>query len=432
MIRKVSLFIVFILCSQFIVQAQKELSLSKAIEVGLENNYQLKIYRKSEKVSELNNTWGNAGAYPSLEFNLGYRNTKDYNEEKDFMRNSLIPSLDVNWTLFDGFAVQIRKDKFDDLAQLSKGNTIIAVENKIELIILSYYKVLLEKERMEVAQKVMILSSDRYEKVKVGKELGSSVTYDVLQAQNAWLQDRSSFLIQEVNFNNSVRDLNFLLGVKESETYTFADEFLPVSEEFQMAALLDKMLSGNNTLKNRYIQEMLLKRDVDMARSNYYPRVSLGAGVQENSTRLKLDGLPASTADSHNFYANVSLNFMIFNGNSNRRAMQIAKIQEEIGKVETEDVKHSLTNLLAQQFELYEVRKELYQLAEENLAAAELNLSISKDKYESGSINSFNYRDIQITYQNVALSRVNAIFNLIQSRTALVRMTGGILSEQTK
>ena len=35
----------------------------------------------------------------------------------------------------------------------------------------------------------------------------------------------SSFLIQEVNFNNSVRDLNFLLGVKESETYTFADEF---------------------------------------------------------------------------------------------------------------------------------------------------------------------------------------------------------------
>ncbi|MFA9370711.1 MAG: TolC family protein [Labilibaculum antarcticum] len=426
MIRKVSLFIVFILCCQF-GQAQEELSLSKAIEVGLENNYQLKIFRKSEEVSDLNNSWGNAGRYPSVAFNLASRNIIDYNETQDFRRNSLIPSLDVNWTLFDGFAVQIRKDKFDDLAQLSKGNTVIAVENKIELIILSYYKVLLEKERMEVNQKIMQLSSDRYEKVKVGKELGSSVTFDVLQAQNAWLQDRSSFLIQKVNFNNAVRDLNFLLGVKESETYTFADEFLPVSEEFQMGILMDKMLSDNNTLKNRYIQEMLLKRDVDMARSNFYPQVSLGAGVQENSTRLKLDGLPSSTTDSHNFYANVSLSFLIFNGNSNRRAMQIAKIQEEIGQVETEDVKHTLTNILAQQFELYEVRRELYDLAEENLAAAELNLTISKDKFESGSINSFNYRDIQITYQNVALARVNAIFNLIQSRTALVRITGGIL-----
>lgn len=429
MIKKASLFIAFLFCFQSLLQAQEDLSLSKAIEVGLENNYQLKIVRKSEKISELNNTWGNAGRYPSVDFNFASRNVKDYNENVDYTSNNLIPSLDVNWTLFDGFAVQIRKDKFDDLAQLSKGNTIIAIENKIELIILAYYKVLLEKERTLVSKKIMDLSSDRYEKIKVGKEIGSSVTYDVLQAQNAWLQDRSSHLIQEVNFNNAVRDLNFLLGVKESETYQFADQFSPVDEEFVMGDLMDKMLSGNNTLKNRYIQEMLLKRDVDMARSNFYPRVSLGAGVQGTRFRVKYDGLSSSSTDSHNFYANVSLNFMIFNGNSNRRAVQIAKVQEEIGKIETEDLKHTLTNLLAQQFELYEVRRELYQLAEENLSAADLNLSISKDKYESGSINSFNYRDIQITYQNVALARLNAIFNLIQSRTALVRITGGILTK---
>ena len=120
---------------------------------------------------------------------------------------------------------------------------------------------------------------------------------------------------------------------------------------------------------------------------------------------------------------------MIFNGNTNRRALQIAKIEEEIGDIATEDVKHTLSNLLAQQFELYQVRMELFKLAQENLDAADLNLSISKDKYESGSINSFNYRDIQIIYQNAALSRLNAIFNLIQSRTALVRITGGILNE---
>ncbi|WP_372753107.1 TolC family protein [Labilibaculum sp.] len=429
MIKKVSLLIIFILSGQLFVHAQEKLSLSKAIEIGLENNYQLKIVRKSEEVSELNSSWGNAGRYPSIEFNLSNQNTKDYNEDADYSLRYIIPSLDVSWTLFDGFAVQIRKDKYDDLAQLSKGNTVIAIENKIELIILAYYKVLLEKERLQVAEKIMSLSSDRYEKVKVGKELGSSVTFDVLQAQNAWLQDRSSFLIEKVDFNNSVRDLNFLLGVKESNTYAFADEFIPVDEKFQMDELLDKMLSENNTLKNRYIQEVLLKRDVDLARSNYYPQISLGAGVQHYSTRLKYDGLSATNSNSHDFYANVSLSFMIFNGNSNRRAMQIAKIQEEIGKVETEDMKHSLTNLLAQQFELYEVRRELYLLAQENLVAAELNLKISKDKYESGSINSFNYRDIQITYQNVALARVNAIFNLIESRTALVRMTGGILTE---
>lgn len=429
MIRKVSLLIVLLVCSQFMVQAQEELNLSKAIQIGLENNYELKIVRKSEDISALNNTWGNVGRYPSIQFNLASGNVIDKNENMDFTRNSLIPSLDVKWTLFDGFAVKIRKDKFDDLYELSKGNTVVAIENKIELIILAYYKVLLEKERLQVSRKIMDLSSDRYNKVKLGKELGSSVTYDVLQAQNAWLEDRSSFLLQEVTFNNSVRDLNFLLGVKESKTYRFTDEFSPVSEEYQLGELLDKMFANNNNLKNRCIQEMLLKRDVELARSNFYPQLSLATGIQGNRTRMKYDGASASTEDSHNFYANVSLNYMIFNGNTNRRALQIAKIEEEIGKIETEDLKHTLTNLLAQQYELHQVRKELFQLAEENLQAAELNLSISKDKFESGSINSFNYRDVQISYQNVALARLNSIFNLIQSRTALVRITGGILSE---
>lgn len=428
MIKKISLFLIAnLICLGLF--AQEELSLSKAIQIGLENNYELKIIRKSEQISELNNSWGNVGRYPRIQFNLDGRGVKDYNETNDFNRLSLTPSLDLSWTLFEGFAVQIRKNKFDDLEQLSKGNTIIAIENRIELIILAYYKILLEQERLKVSEKIMSLSSDRYEKTKIGKELGSTVTYDVLQAKNAWLEDRSSHLLQEVNYNNAVRDLNFLLGVKESKTYTFTDEFLPVSDEYELASLLDKMLSNNSNLKNRYIQEMILRRDVELARSNYYPSLSLGAGVQANRVRNKLDGMSAENMNSHNLYANVSLSFMIFNGNTNKRAMQIARIQENIGRIETEDLKHSLTNTLAQNFEMYQVRREVYLLAEENLEAAELNLSISKDNFDSGSINSFNYRDVQIGYQNVALARLNAIFNLIQSRTSLVRLTGGILNE---
>jgi len=92
-------------------------------------------------------------------------------------------------------------------------------------------------------------------------------------------------------------------------------------------------------------------------------------------------------------------------------------------------LKHSLTNTLAQNFELYELRKELLDLAEENKLATEINMQLSKEKYEAGSINSFNYRDVQISYQNASLARLSAIFNLIQSKTSLVRMTGGILSE---
>ena len=66
-------------------------------------------------------------------------------------------------------------------------------------------------------------------------------------------------------------------------------------------------------------------------------------------------------------------------------------------------------------------------MANENLEAAELNLSISEEKYRSGVINSFNYRDIQLIYLSVSYQRLQAVYNLIGSRTALTRITGGFL-----
>ena len=66
---------------------------------------------------------------------------------------------------------------------------------------------------------------------------------------------------------------------------------------------------------------------------------------------------------------------------------------------------------------------------EENLEAAQLNLGISGDRFRAGTINSFNYRDVQLIYLNAALGRLRAIFNLIDTDTALARITGGIVTE---
>ena len=76
---------------------------------------------------------------------------------------------------------------------------------------------------------------------------------------------------------------------------------------------------------------------------------------------------------------------------------------------------------------IFDVRMELLNVANENMAAAELNLSISEEKYRSGVINSFNYRDVQLIYLNAALRRLQSIYDLIDSKTRLTRITGGFL-----
>ena len=93
-------------------------------------------------------------------------------------------------------------------------------------------------------------------------------------------------------------------------------------------------------------------------------------------------------------------------------------------------MKHRLSNELAKLLDLYNVRKDLFNVAEENLETARLNMQISEDKFRAGTINSFNYRDVQLIYLNASLGRLQAIYNLIDADTALARITGGIVSEE--
>ena len=106
-----------------------------------------------------------------------------------------------------------------------------------------------------------------------------------------------------------------------------------------------------------------------------YPRLSLNAGYDFLNSNRKIAGLPKTTADSYDYYGNLTLSLNLFDGLNTRRSLEIAKIQSEISKIETEEMTHTLTNVLTQLMELYNIQKDLLEVAEENLAATKLNLT---------------------------------------------------------
>ena len=409
--------------------SQETLSLSQAIERGLKNNFSVLSIKKDEKVAQINNTWGNAGAFPSLDFSVSYRESSDDNNIEDFDQSSLNAGVEINWVLFNGFSIKIAKHKLNEFDNLSKGNTVLIVENTIQSIVLAYYSALLEKEKMGVSLQLMRLSEDRYEKMKMQKELGNSVTYDVLQAQNAYLEDKSNYLLQKANYNNTIRELNFLMGEKSENKYTLITDFAPEVVLYDLKILLDKMLSENNTLKNKYISIKINELDIALAKSAYLPKLSIGSGVSYRDSESDYYVRGKQLSKGNNAYASLNLTYKIYNGGSKKRAVQIARIEKEIAEIDMEEINRQLENQLARLLEIYDVSKQLFLLAEENMKAAELNLKISEEKFKTGSINSFNYRDVQVIYQNAAIGRLNAIFNLVDTNTSLIKLTGGLIKE---
>jgi len=137
--------------------AQQPLSLETAIFKGLENNFQVRIFEEYYKSAELANAWGTVGRYPSISIGVSSINrfddspsTQNADERSSLYTNRLSPFVNVNWVLFNGFSVKMNKDKLDLLERYSSGNSALVVENTIQSIILGYYLVLLEHERLKV------------------------------------------------------------------------------------------------------------------------------------------------------------------------------------------------------------------------------------------------------------------------------------------
>jgi len=423
---------------------QEGLSLSQAIEVGLQNNFSIQIEKQRQVQSANLNTWGQAGMFPNIALNatqslnkLNLDNPAGFLRSGSIKSNSINPSVQANWILFEGMRIRMTKERLALLQGQSDGNAQIIIENTVQAIILAYYTVTLEKNRTTVFQNSLDLSKDRYNYVKLKGDLGSAVTFDILRDKNAYLTDSSIFLTQLLNQKNAVRNLNLLLGRPVDNEYTFADSLAVGLQDFDLDELNAAMTAANSNLKNQFINQEILRRDIRISESAIFPRLNLNLTgsnnwqTQDLSQAIFANGASGDSgikSTTGNLTANLTLSFTLFNGGQIKNQIKNARIQERIGQLQIRDMELTLSNSLISTYDQYNLRKNLLGIAAENLQTSELNLSLGEQRYRNGSINSFNYRDLQITYLQTALSYYQSIYNLIESKTELLRLTGGILS----
>lgn len=427
-----------------VVQAQDQLSLSQAIEQGLANNFSIQIEQNKKEQAANLNTWGQAGMFPNISISaspsLAYQDTETDNPFRFGGSNTssdVTPTIQANWILFDGLNVRMTKGKLALLEEQSGGNAQIIVENTVQAIILAYYTVLLEERRTEVFANTLNLSRDRYDYIKLKGDLGSAVTFDILRDKNAYLTDSSNYLTQVLNHKNAIRNLNLLLAQPVDKNYQFTDSLSVQETSFSLDELAAAMKSTNSNLRNQYVNLEILQKDIGIARSAMYPRLSFNISGSNGWNHLELGtpiGSPPNEVSGINtttlsLSANLTLSFTLYNGGKIKNQIKNARIQEQIGQLQIKDLELTLDNSLISTYDRYNLRQNLNSIAAVNLETADLNLDMGEERYRNGSINSFNYRDLQITYLQTALVYYQSIYNLIESKTELLRLSGGILSE---
>jgi len=423
--------------------AQEDLSLVDAIKIGLENNFQIKIAEQNIDIAKRNNNWQSAGRTPTVDLSAQWNNS--YNFQKNpasffadltTLSSGISPSANANWVFFDGYRTQNTKKQLEQLEAQSEQNKAVTIENSIRQIMLAYYQALIQKEQINVLEEVINLSRDRINEQTIRKEFGQAGAFDVLQSQDAYLNDSTTYLIQINTFENAIRNLNLAMGVDDFEkNYTLTDELIYEAPDYEFTSLEEMLFSKNRNLQNLLINRELANINSSLQESARYPRLSVGAGLAYNPSLTDGSGTLASGAPleidaaiAQNLNANINLTatYNLYNGGQTNRNIENAKVQEMIAQLSIEDQKRRLSGQLAVTLANYNNQKNLLQLTENLVENAKRNLEISEERFKAAQISSFDYRTIQLSYINASQARLNAYFNLKITEVDIMQLVGGL------
>mgnify|MGYP001373397034 FL=1 len=422
--------------------AQTELSLMDAIKIGMQENYDIQLSSKNKRISEINNNWANAGALPTI--NLSAKKEEGLSDQTNnptsFMpyelrSTSINGNTNVSWTLFNGFAIRANKAKLRNLEEISSNNATLTIENTIQGIILQYYNCVLQKERLELLQKVVRLANNRLEYQQTKYDIGVSSKIDLLQIENAMLTDSSNLIIQELNYNNAIKNLNLTLGKEIETTWNFTDEIDTEIQLFSYENLKASTLADNTNIKNQYYNIQLAKQDIRLSKAVFYPMISVNSGAAYNESTYDIGELSNSmdnTGESLNYFANFSVNLRLFDGGKLYSTLRKVKVQKEINDLQYEKVKREVLHQLSLINNKYNSRISAFSLNQKAFKIAETNYALATDKQNRGVINSFMLRDIEISYITSGINAQQSAYNLMESKIALLKITGGIIQSFNK
>lgn len=422
-----------------IIFGQDKLNLIDAIKIGIWKNYEVKISEQQKKISVINNNWANAGALPSINISAKReevlsdqsKNPASFIQEK-LRSTNYNSNANVSWTLFNGFAIRANKAKLKKLEEISSNNAILAIENTIQGIILQYYNCVLQKEKLDLLQKVVTLAKERLKYEQTKYEIGVSSKIDLLQIKNAMLTDSANIILQKLNYFNAIKNLNLTLGTELEKKWTFIDSIDTEIKLFSYDDLKTSTLANNTNVKNQYYNIQLSKEDIKLAKSPFYPIISINSGASFNESTYDIGNLSntiSNTGENINYFANFSINFRLFDGGKLYNTLRKIKKEKVIHELQYEKIQREVIYQLLLTNDKYNSLISTYQLKQEAFNIAKTNFILANEKQNRGTINSFMFRDIEIAYLSSGISAQEAAYNLMEGKIALLKITGGIIQE---
>ena len=417
-------------------EAPAPLTLRKCLEIGLEQNYDVRIVRNEERISDNDAAAGNAGMLPEIGLSAGYSGTLDNDRtttprdgdavsESGVYDQTASVGLAVNWTLFDGFRIRTNYKRLKEMQQMGALKTRITIEDFMASLTAEYYNYIQQTLRLQNFRYAVGLSRERLRITEARVQVGNFSRLDLLQARVDFNADSSKYMSQHELVTASRIRINELLANENlDEKLCIRDTLIRVNSTLEWDTLLEKTLSANASLLMAEHDNTLAELDLKTVQARNYPYVNLTTGYGYSHNRYG-SGTNRSRG-TLGLNAGVQVGFTIFDGNR-RREQRNARIGIDNARLTRQRLEQSLRADLSNFWQAYRNNLEVILLEEENLIAAKENYEIAMERYLLGDLPGIEMREAQKSLLDAEERILTAQYNTKLCEISLQQISGNVM-----
>ncbi len=407
-------------------KAQDTLTPEDAVRIGLQNNYSIRIARNNSEIADNSRKFGRAVFLPSLSGSANYSLSTSGQETNspfsfgDSDATGWEGQVSLNWTLFDGFRMFAENRRFNELALLGNYQSRSVIERDVVSILQAYYNVHQQEQLLTVFTESRDISEERLERERVRNQIGGASSTDLLNAQVSFNKDVTALIDRELQVEIARKNLNVLVGQDPASEFEVLNEIpVPVSD-LDLPEIMNGIRNNNSDLQRARKNSAVAKQDITVARSEYFPNMSFGAGYSYSDRTVSSGRFPDDiTTKSTDRSVSLSLSYNLFDGFRKNTAVQNARVELKNSDLALQQLENELT-ALAQEFYLTYIRSiQKVELEEQNILAARQNLQLQQERFNLGTVNSLEFRDAQV---NLNIARADLISAQFQARIALLEI----------
>ena len=410
------------------------LTLRNAIDMALENNFDIKIARNNEDIADIQNNWGNAGRLPTVSGGAGLNYSSNNLKQKltngtEIIRNGASfqnqnANVSAQWRLYNGGRVLAAKDRLNELEKISSLQWRDQANQVVYQVITAYLNILRFEKQRETTMEIIQLFEERMKLAENRFNIGVAGKSDYLQAV-ADLNVQKSLIIQiENNLAISKTLLNNQLARDPGTSFKVSFQIAEVT-----LAPLAILALGIDTLN----PQLLINKSEAVVLANQYkeinalrlPTVALNAGANFNNSQNSAGFTLQNTTYGPN--AGIQLAVPIFQGGVIKQQMRVNKVLQNTQAIGFKRIRNDLLSSLNNAYITYQNAKRQHELEIGNLDVIRENNQIAMERFKKASITTVEFRQTQIDLVESQTRVINAIYLMKQAEADILVIMGKLV-----